>query len=478
MPQLNSSEIASPVRRWSADFQQDVLAVRDNNSVGYRLARGAGWSLFGAAISQGSAMLAAIVTARLLGTVGFGELGMVQNTVGLFGTLAGMGLGMTATKFVAQFRSTVPERAAGIIRLSRRVAVVSACLIALVLVVVAPVLASSALKAPHLSATLQLAALWLLLNTLTGTQTGVLAGLEAFQTIARVSLIRGVLALPVTVVGVHFWALDGVMGSLAVTAAAAWLLNERAIRSECRRSGIILSTGSPAPDWKILWSFSVPAFLSSLMAGPALWAASAILVNRPNGYAELGVFNAASQWRVAVAFVPAMLAQPLLSMLSQVGGSGDSASYRRLLTTSVVVSLAVSLLIGGTVCAGSAWIMDAYGASFRQGRQMLNLLVLSVAISAPASVVGHALASQNRMWWGFSLNVLWTAVLVTGSAVLVPKFGALGLTYAYLASYMTHAASSFYVLCRILRGGRAFPCDASFVHASLATGCAPSRTGW
>jgi O-antigen/teichoic acid export membrane protein len=103
-----------------------------------RFARGAFWSLLGMGIAQGLALVAAIITARLLGKVAFGEFGMVTGTVGAFGILAGLGLGLTATKYVAEHRSTDPVRAGRILGLSTQVAAVSGGTVALVLFLLAP----------------------------------------------------------------------------------------------------------------------------------------------------------------------------------------------------------------------------------------------------------------------------------------------------------------------------------------------------
>ena len=43
---------------------------------------------------------------------------MIQSTVGMFGVFAGFGLGLTATKHVAEFRQSDPDRAGRIIGLS------------------------------------------------------------------------------------------------------------------------------------------------------------------------------------------------------------------------------------------------------------------------------------------------------------------------------------------------------------------------
>ena len=86
--------------------------------LGRRIAKGVFWSLAGALISRGLAMVSSVLVARMLGREGFGELGTIQATVGMFGVFAGFGLGMTATKFVAELKFTNPLRAGRIIGLS------------------------------------------------------------------------------------------------------------------------------------------------------------------------------------------------------------------------------------------------------------------------------------------------------------------------------------------------------------------------
>ena len=55
-------------------------------------------------------------------------------------------------------------------------------------------------------------------------------------------------------------------------------------------------------------------------------------------------------------------------------------------------------------------------------------------ISSTAAVIGQAIASLGKMWWGFILNSVWALALLLGAALLVPNYGALGLAGAFLAS--------------------------------------------
>src|SRR5208282_6029974 len=83
-----------------------------------RFALGVFWSLAGAVVSRGFLLAASVVCARFLGREGFGALGMIQSTAGMFGIFAGLGLGLTATKYVSEFRRQDPVRAGRILALS------------------------------------------------------------------------------------------------------------------------------------------------------------------------------------------------------------------------------------------------------------------------------------------------------------------------------------------------------------------------
>src|SRR5438105_966213 len=119
--------------------------------LGYRLAKGAFWSLAGTVVSRGLALFAWILVPRMLGTTAFGELGIIQSTIGLFGTFAGLGLGLTATRYVAEFRVKDPARAGRVIAFSTLTANLTGLAASIALLVLAPWLAVNMLAAPHLT---------------------------------------------------------------------------------------------------------------------------------------------------------------------------------------------------------------------------------------------------------------------------------------------------------------------------------------
>src|SRR5687768_5285229 len=91
--------------------------VASGSSLRARLARATVWMLVGSGLNQAFAMLASIGTARILGKVAFGEFGAVRSTVMTMAVLAGGGLGLATTRYVAALRHQDPERAGRLIRL-------------------------------------------------------------------------------------------------------------------------------------------------------------------------------------------------------------------------------------------------------------------------------------------------------------------------------------------------------------------------
>ena len=83
------------------------------SSIAKRLARGSLWSLSGSASARILLLVAMIAVARVLGQVSFGELGLIQSTLGMAGLIAGVGLGGTATRFVAKYATLGKVRCSG-----------------------------------------------------------------------------------------------------------------------------------------------------------------------------------------------------------------------------------------------------------------------------------------------------------------------------------------------------------------------------
>jgi len=424
----------------------------ESSDIGSRLAGGAFWVLAGSIISRGLMLCATILVARFLGKTVYGELGMIQSTIGMFGVFAGFGLGLTATKHVAEFRTTAPERAGRIIAISGLFAMFSGGVIATSLLIFAPWLAEHTINAPHLTNVLRIGAIILFINALNGAQTGALSGFEAFKTIAGVNLFVGLLSFPILVTGAYFGNLTGAAWALVINLSINWLLNHLALRKEAHQQNIPFTFQNCTKEWHILWKFSLPAALSGFVVGPVNWACGALLVNQPNGYAEMGIFNAANQWRLAILFIPQMLGQVLLPLLSNLHGKSEDKHYKKVLRLNLFLNTSLAVLVVIPLSLLANFIMKTYGSGFDEGSNVLRILAFSAVLVAANSVVGHAIVSKGKMWFGCIFNCLWAIALLTVASILLQKgYGALGLAYATLIAYLFHTLWQSIYLATILK---------------------------
>jgi O-antigen/teichoic acid export membrane protein len=74
-----------------------------------RLARGAFLVLVGAVAARVQLMPSSIILTRLMGPTKYSKLGIVSGSIDLFATFVGFGLGLTAIKYVAEFRTRDPQ---------------------------------------------------------------------------------------------------------------------------------------------------------------------------------------------------------------------------------------------------------------------------------------------------------------------------------------------------------------------------------
>lgn len=433
------------------------------------------WSLAGTLISQGLSLAASIVTARFLGKSGFGELGMINSTVGVFGMLAGLGLGLTTTRYVAVYRVKDPDRAGTIIGLTTVVAVISAGLISAGILLFASPLATHVLNESVLASELKIGSLLLLLNTLNGVQTGTLSGFEAFREIAQANLVRGLAYFPAMIIGVVEWHLRGAVWGLVVAAAIGWFANHLFLRKRCRAAGIHLRLAGAWRVRSILWEFSLPAVLADIAAGPAVWAANTILVHQNNGYGELGIFSAANQWRSAMMFVPNILLQVALPILASLDvGSSDSArsQFSRTFEITQTLTLSIVLPLGILVMFYSDFVIGFYGSQFSGGVPCLIGVALTVMIMGVSAAGGPAIQASGRMWTGFALNLIWAVIMLALVWVFAPKWGANALAYSPAASYIVMAVLTFAVLRARLENGAMLRGVGAVIFASGAAGLA------
>jgi len=243
--------------------------------------------------------------------------------------------------------------------------------------------------------------------------------------------------------GVWRWGLNGAVWGLVASMALNWLLNNRALRQECRRSGIHYDFRNCRQELRVLYEFSLPAFLASIVVGPASWICNAILARQPDGYSQLGLYTAADRWRLLILFMPASIFGLVVPVLSNLYGAGNQSGFRRVLRINILLNSGL-VLVFAIVIAGLAHpIMSLFGESFRAGWLVLVILSFSALPEALNTVLGHPLIVSDAMWWRFGFDALLAVLLIASAAILIPLWGAVGFACSYAFAFSVISAGLY-----------------------------------
>jgi O-antigen/teichoic acid export membrane protein len=402
---------------------------------GSRIARGAFWSLVGAVVSRALNLVASIFIARVLTKDAYGAVGVIQGTVGLFGTLAGFGLGTAVTKYVSEHRRDDPGKAGRVVALALGVSIATGGVVSLALGAFAHSLAGSVLAAPQLVYEFQISALLVFLGSINGVQVGALNGLEAFRSIAAVNLVAGLTGAPVQLLGAWLDGLPGAVWGLVVSAAVNLAIAQVVLVREARRAGVRLSWRGSWLEAEMLGGFAVPLVLVSLMTSGAYWVCNAFMVNQRQGYAEMGVLNVTSQWLGMITFVAASLQQGVFPALSESLGRKDASTSRKILRTVLMTSMTAATPITIAGIAASPWIMALYGKSFAGGWPVLAIVMFTAWLQCLHIALNQFILAAGRIGWFSAANGLW-AVLSVVLAYLLVRWGAQGLAASRALAFL------------------------------------------
>ncbi len=413
-----------PVRRLRATVQAQA-----------ELAKMAGWSFASAVIARSANLLALMICARLLSLEQFGLVAIIQSTVGMFGPIAGLGLSVTTTKFLAEYRDKDRARAGRILAMSFSLAVFAGALMTAALILFAPQLATNGLGSAALTRPLIQASGLLLLSVIESVQTGALVGLEAFSRIAHLSVWNGVLSIPVVALLAYKYGASGAIAGLTIALLWTCVLNGIILHGECRKRDIHPSFTGWAQERNVLFMFSLPSYVSGIVVAPITWMTSALLVKQSGGLAEMALFSAADRFRFLLIFVPIAVSRIAVPTLTRLHAAGDSGGYRNALRWNVGFGVLATIPPVLLCMSLSRPLMMSFGKTFGDGWPVLAVLAFSAIPTVLNTQLGAPLLSENRAWTRTGIDAALAVTFLLSAWWMVPIWKALGLAMAFAVAY-------------------------------------------
>jgi O-antigen/teichoic acid export membrane protein len=432
------------------------------SGVASRLLNASLWLVVGNAFWRVPSAVSTIVVGRILGPQGFGELGMINSTVQVFASYAGLRLGTTTTRYLAEHRRERPEKAARILKLTLSVSLVSCAVAGVALAVLAPWLAQSALNQPSLAGSLALAGALLFFLIYGSVQEMALTGFESFRALAKVGALRGVATPLFCIPMAYLWGVNGAVVGLTSVAALAFVWLVVLLRRERVSAGLplVVPMREARSEASVLWGFALPSFLTAVLFTATLWVGRAMLVRHQSGYAELGLFEAANQWRTLILFLPGIMVRAVVPMLAESYGRRDTNEFGHAVSLQVLAVCIATVPLVVITMGAAEWLAAVFGARFAGTDRLIPVLMISVFFFGLNQAIRQVYDGAGRPWAGLVVSSGWAAVLVSLAWLLVPSHGAIGLAWANVGAETA-----------------AFLGQSIFVDRVLAPGALRRRTG-
>jgi len=408
------------------------------------------WILLGNVISKLILLIATILMTRYIGKEEYGQFGILKSTILMFAMFAGLELGMTATKYISQYRLSNKPKVERIVGLSNLFAIVISLIVSSLVYLFSKEIAMQ-INAPNLFTEIQISSFILFFSSLNGIQNGILAGIEKFKEISINNAIAGILSSIGLVLASKYYGLYAVVIAFGSNFVLLFFLNFFTLRKKFYSDfKVNIFSKKNLQELEVLWKFSLPAILAGLMVGPVTWICSYLLVNQSNGYSQMANFDIANQWRNTIMFIPAALAQIVLPLLAS--NLHNQSEYKAIFNKNLKINIYLGLFLVIVFVIISPIIVYFYGEKYHDALWPIIIMFITTGFITVNNVIGQAIASQGKMWLGFYVNLLWAIVLLISCYLLVVIFpmGAVGISVAYLISYITHTIVQFIYIKKFL----------------------------
>lgn len=403
------------------------------------------WSVTAAILSRFLTLLASVVVARTLSKSEFGEYSLALSTVYLFAGVSSFGLNVIATKVVAETKAIGSELSKTICGLQ-----LLALLLAIIGVTAFWVLRESILSqvpgSHELNGLMLYAGIFLFGLILAGVQSGILFGLECFKHVAILNILHAVISVFLQIYLVSSWSGDGAIIALGISQAL-----------QCIGFQYLISMASPSQiksqsfslisiDWIIrILNQSFPIFLSGMMVMPVGWVQNILLARQHGGLSDLAVIGLAGQWKMAILFIPGVLASIIIPKMIQFHQGNDYSGFYKFFKLNLYIcgGLGSVLLIFAYVI--SYKIGAIYGVAYEGDQWVFVCFSLVAVLMAVNGVVGQVITSIGMAWIGLAFNFAWACVVIASTyyCVVILPLGALGVAYAYVIAYLAHCIWQF-----------------------------------
>jgi O-antigen/teichoic acid export membrane protein len=370
------------------------------------------WAILGSFVSKGINFASIAWIARILGPEIFGEYNVIQTTVGMFGTVSGLGLGLAATKLIAEFRDQDIIRVGRIISTLYLLSFLISLFVAVIFFSTAGIVSNNLLNNDKLTLFLQITSVIVIFDAIAGVQNGVLIGFEAFKEITFIGIISGVLSAPLLVIGAFYYGLTGLTIMLLFSRLINVIVNRIYLDKKFKIYKIKVKSQLNKEVVRDIFAIGMPSFFAGLSTNAFNWISTSVFVNQPFGYQALGTFNTANQLRTIVTLLPESAGKVTMPQLANAYGNQDFIKFKKTVAFTFFWNLTLSVLPAIVLFFFGGFFQSFFGDKFNLSSSLIFVVLATGVVVALTNAIGYIFICSNLIWCDFLLRIFWGIALI------------------------------------------------------------------
>jgi O-antigen/teichoic acid export membrane protein len=422
-------------------------------------ARGSGALAAGGLFEFATRFAIAFLLARSLGADGYGLYVLAVSAATLFSGISLLGLDDAMTRYVAIASGRRDDRAVrGTIQIGLVTATATGVLVGAGLYLGARPIATGLFDEPQLARLLQLVAFAVPFLSVSNVLAGTARGFHRMDVAALAenvvqSVVRlGLLAVVFVLTGLTTTAAVVVFGISDVAATITLITLLR------RRHPLTPGRGPVRRDAKGVFRFALPLWFSGMLRQFRRNIES-LLLGATGSASNVGVFAVVNKINLVGHVWLLSILMAVKPTMAQLHDRGDRAQLARVYTATTRWSLCLALPCVIVMVLYREPILAAFGTSFSAGSTALIILAVAELANAGTGTCGSMIDMTGHTRLKVINAILWTALLISGGVVLIPRWGVVGAATASLIAIATVnvlAVAEVWALERLVPYDRAF----------------------
>jgi O-antigen/teichoic acid export membrane protein len=398
-----------------------------------KITKGVLWSFLGTFISRGFLFLTTIFITNIVSVSDFGQIGLIKSVIVTFSLFSLASFGVTATRYVSLYKESDKKKTSRILSLTYFSTLSISLLFLLLIVLFTKTFAIEILNNGSLISESLIIAVAIFFSALNGYQNGALAGFEKFKAISIVNIVQGVLAIPILYFFTAFYGVLGYCIGMALLFIVLFFSSLFFLSKAKKEYSIKIDYKNISKEVEIIREFSVPSFLSGFIINPTILVCNNILVKSENGFASMGVYEAAFNFSIIAMTFNAMFGQVLYPFAIKLFTQKNKKFE--------FLNIYSPWLIGVFIGLFLIYLPDLFSMLFEdkyQNESMYKTVVqiaIFIIFISQRQGISRNLAAANRMWYGFFDNLIWSILAIFFTYYLV-DFGAPGRAMAFVFAYL------------------------------------------